>query len=103
MAAIVAQATAHATPATPVKVFEATADSVVNVFCVNAGSASAAVSVEVRPGDVAQADEHLLVAGAVVQVGDRLLEGPVYLADGDAVYGYGGSADLVFHVMGQTL
>lgn len=103
MTAIVAQVKAHATPATPVKLFEASAGSVVNVFCVNPGSSAAAVSVEVRPGDAAQVDQHRLVAGVSVASGDRLLEGPVYLAAGDAVYVYGGSADLVFHCYGQTL
>ena len=103
MSAIVAQVKAHATPATPVQLFVATAGSVVNVFCVNPGSSAADVSVEVRPGNVAQADQHRLVGGAEVQPGDRLLEGPVYLATGDAIWIYGTSASLVFHVYGQTL
>lgn len=103
MAVVQAQVQADSTPATPVLLFTAAADCVVNVFCVNPGATTEQAWVEVRLQDAAQADEQVLVPGTVVPANERLVEGPVYLASGDTVYVYGTAADQVFQVFGLTL
>lgn len=103
MGVVRAQAQADSTPSTPVKLFEATADCVVNVFCVNPDSGPVAMFVEVRLGDAAQTDEQLLVPGGGCPSGDRIVEGPIYLAAGDAVYCYAGADTAVFSLFGQAL
>src|SRR5690554_5867531 len=90
-------------PSTPVLLFTASADCVVNVFCVNPDDAPQDAFVEVRLQDAAQSDEQLLVPGALVPALDRIVEGPVYLASGDTVYVYGSYADQVFSLYGLTL
>lgn len=103
MAVVQAQVAANGTPATPVELFEATADCVVNIFCVNPEAAVQSAFVEIRLQDAAQAAPQLLVPGASVPAKDRIVEGPVYLASGDKVYVYGSDADQVFSLFGQTL
>lgn len=103
MAVVQAQVAADGTPATPVELFEATADCVVNVFCVNPESSVQSAFVEIRLQDAIQADPQLLVPGASVPPTDRIVEGPVYLASGDKVYVYGSDADQVFSLYGQTI
>ena len=90
-------------PSTPVLLFTASADCVVNVFCVNPTGSPQEAFVEVRLQDAAQSDEQLLVPGTIVPALDRIVEGPVYLVSGDAVYVYGNSDEQVFQVFGQTL
>lgn len=102
MAVVQAQASASGTPATPVLLFTASADSVVNVFCVNPDSAIQQAYVEVRLLGAAQSDEQLLVPGTTVPAEDRIVEGPVYLANTDEVYVYGTDATQVFSLYGQT-
>lgn len=103
MAVVQAQVQADGTPATPVELFEATADCVVNIFCVNPDSAAQSAFVEIRLQDAAQADPQLLVPGNSVPSNDRIVEGPVYLASGDTVYVYGTDDAQVFSLYGQTL
>jgi hypothetical protein len=103
MAVVQAQVAANATPATPELLYTATADCVVNAFCVNPTAAAVNAYVEVRLLDAAQSDPQLLVPGAAIPANDRIVEGPVYLANGDTVYVYGSSADQVFSLYGQTL
>lgn len=90
-------------PSTPVLLFTAAADCVVNVFCVNPGDAPQEAFIEVRLQDASQSDEQLLVPGVAVPAFERVVEGPVYLASGDTVYVYGSHADQVFQLFGQTL
>jgi len=90
-------------PSTPVKLFTATADCVVNVFSVNPDASAQRAFVEVRLQDAAQSDEQLLVPGVRVPARERIVEGPVYLASGDTVYVYGEHEDQVFSLFGQTL
>lgn len=103
MAVVQAQVAADSTPATPVELFEATADCVVNIFSVNPDSSPHQAFVEIRLQDAAQADAQLLVPGTFVPANDRIVEGPVYLASGDTVYVYGDDADQVFSLYGQTV
>lgn len=103
MAVVQAQVQADATPATPVLLFTAAADCVVNVFCVNPNSAAQNAYVEIRLQDAVQANAQLLVPGALVPGVDRIVEGPAYLASGDTVYVYGSHTDQVFSLYGQTL
>lgn len=103
MAVVQAQIQADSTPATPVELWEATADCVVNIFCVNPESTVQQAFVEIRLQDAAQADPQLLVPGASVPANDRIVEGPVYLATGDTVFVYGSDADQVFSLYGQTV
>ena len=103
MAVVQAQVAASGTPATPVELFEATADCVVNIFCVNPTLTEQGAFVEIRLQDAVQADPQLIVPGARVPSTDRIVEGPIYLAAGDTVYVYGDDADQVFSVYGQTL
>ena len=58
-----------------------------------------------RDGDqrFAQAVPQVLVPGVSVPAGDRIVEGPIYLASGDTVYVYGSDADQVFSLYGQTV
>lgn len=85
------------------ELWEATADCVVNIFCVNPDSAARQAFVEVRLQDAAQADPQLLVPGASIPATDRIVEGPVYLASGDTVFVYGSDAAQVFSLYGQTV
>lgn len=103
MAVVQAQVTADSTPATPVELWEATADCVVNIFCVNPEATAEQAFVEIRLQDGAQADEQLLVPGVAVPPNDRIVEGPVYLATGDTVFVYGSDANQVFSLYGQTV
>lgn len=103
MAVVQAQVAADSTPATPVELFEATAECVVNVFCVNPDTLPQDAYVEIRLQDAAQDSAQLLVPGAVVPAQDRIVEGPVYLASGDTVYVYGSDDGQVFQLYGQTL
>lgn len=103
MAVVQAQVAANGTPATPVLLFTASADCVVNVFCVNPDSAVQSAFVEIRLADAAQAAPQLLVPGAAVPPLDRIVEGPVYLASSDTVYVYGSDDGQVFSLYGQTV
>lgn len=103
MAVVQAQVAANGTPATPVELFEATADCVVNIFCVNPEATVQSAFVEIRLQDVSQAAAQLLVPGKSIPPDDRLVEGPVYLASGDTVYVYATHANQVFSLYGQTL
>lgn len=103
MAVVQAQVQADGTPATPVELWEATADCVVNIFCVNPEATVEQAYVEIRLQDASQDAEQLLVPGAVVPPNDRIVEGPVYLATGDTVYVYATHADQVFSLYGQTM
>lgn len=103
MAVVQAQVAADGTPATPVELWEATADCVVNIFCVNPDAAYQQAFVEIRLQDAAQADPQLLVPGSEIPPMDRIVEGPVYLASGDTVFVYGSDTDQVFSLYGQTL
>lgn len=103
MAVVQAQVQADSTPATPVLLFTASADCVVNVFCVNPDSAVQDAFVEVRLQDAAQDAAQMLVPGVPVPGNNRIVEGPVYLAAGDTVYVYGSDDGQVFHLYGQTL
>lgn len=80
-----------------------TANSVCNVFCVNPSTSAAQVFVEVRLGGSTQSPEQIIVPGAFVPANDRIVEGPIYLANTDTVFVYGSDADLSFHLYGQTL
>lgn len=103
MAVVQAQTAANGTPATPVELFEATADCVVNIFCVNPEATVQSAFVEIRLQDASQADPQLLVPGKAVPAKDRIVEGPVYLATGDTVFVYASDADQVFSLYGQTV
>lgn len=103
MAVVQAQVQLGGTPATPVELFEATADCVVNIFCVNPDAATQTATVEIRLLDAAQTASQVLVPGVSVPPGERIVEGPVYLASTDTVYVYGSDADQVFSLYGQTL
>jgi hypothetical protein len=103
MAVVQAQEPANGTPATPVLLYTATGDCVVNIFCVNPDAAEQQAFVEVRLGGASQADEQLLVPGTSVPAEDRIVEGPVYLANTDEVYVYATDAAQVFSLYGQTL
>jgi hypothetical protein len=103
MAVVQAQAPANGTPATPVLLFTATADCVVNIFCVNPDTDPQQAFVEVRLLGAGQADEQLLVPGTSVPAADRIVEGPVYLANTDEVYVYATDTAQVFSLYGQTL
>lgn len=103
MAVVQAQVAANGTPATPVELFEATADCVVNIFCVNRDAAAQTVTVEIRLLDAGQTASQIIVPGTSVPPGERIVEGPIYLANTDTVFVYGSDADLSFHLYGQTL
>lgn len=103
MAVVQAQIQADGTPATPVELWEATADCVVNIFCVNPTDTTAQGFVEIRLQDAAQSDPQLLVPGSLIPAQDRVVEGPVYLVSGDTVFVYGSDADQVFSLYGQTV
>lgn len=103
MAVVQAQVQADGTPATPVELFTATADCVVNIFCVNPEATVQQAWVEVRLAGATQADPQLLVPGKAVPAKDRIVEGPVYLASGDTVFVYASDADQVFSLYGQTV
>lgn len=103
MAVVQAQVAADSTPATPVVLFTAAASCVVNIFCVNPDAAAQTATVEIRLQDAAQADKQVLVPGTSIPPGERIVEGPVYLASGDKVYVYGSDADQVFSLYGQTI
>src|SRR5690554_3470756 len=90
-------------PSTPVLLFTASADCVVNVFCVNPDDVPQEAFIEVRLQDAAQDAAQLLVPGTMVAPTDRIVEGPVYLANGDTVYVYGSDDAQVFSLYGQTL
>src|SRR5690606_34038616 len=90
-------------PSTPVLLFTAAADCVVNVYCVNPSIVAQGAFVEVRLQDASQEAAQLLVPGASVPAADRIVEGPVYLASGDTVYVYASDASQVFHLYGHTL
>ena len=90
-------------PETPVELFTASSDCVVNIFCVNPDSIFHQAFVEIRLQDASQADAQLLVPGTAVSAADRIVEGPAYLALGDTVYVYGDDAAQVFHLYGHTL
>lgn len=103
MPVVQAQVAADSTPATPVELYEATAECVVNIFCVNPNTTAEQAFVEIRLQDAAQADPQLLVPGTEIPANDRIVEGPVYLASGDTVFVYASDADQVFSLYGQTL
>jgi hypothetical protein len=86
-----------------VELWEATADCVVNIFCVNPEATAEEAFVEIRLQDVSQTAAQLLVPGAAIPPNDRIVEGPVYLASGDTVFVYGSDADQVFSLYGQTV
>ena len=90
-------------PSTPVLLFTAAADCVVNIFCVNPDEAPQEAFIEVRLQDAAQSDEQLLVPGTLVPGVDRIVEGPIYLTSGDVVYVYGSHEDQTFSAYGTTL
>lgn len=103
MAVVQAQVAADSTPATPVLLFTATAECVVNIFCVNPEATVQSAFVEIRLQDAAQADPQLLVPGVTIPAAERIVEGPVYLASGDTVFVYASHANQVFSLYGQTL
>lgn len=103
MAVVQAQVAADSTPATPVLLYTAAADCVVNIFCVNPEATSEQAFVEIRLTDDSQADEQLLVPGTAIPPNDRIVEGPVYLAATDTVYVYGSDDAQVFSLYGQTV
>lgn len=103
MAVVQDQVGLGGTPATPVLLHTATADCVVNIFCVNPEATEEQAFVEIRLQDAAQSDPQLLVPGVQVPALDRIVEGPVYLASGDTVYVYGSDANQVFSLYGQTV
>lgn len=103
MAVVQAQIVPGGTPTTPVELFEATADCVVNIFCVNRDAATQTVTVEIRLLDAGQTASQIIVPGTAVLAGDRIVEGPIYLANTDTVFVYGSDGDLSFHLYGQTL
>lgn len=103
MAVVQAQVVPGGTPTTPVELFEASADCVVNIFCVNRGADAQTVTVEIRLLDAGQTASQILVPGATVPPGERIVEGPVYLQNTDTVFVYGSDADLSFHLYGQTV
>src|SRR5690606_41415054 len=76
-------------PSTPVLLFTASADCVVNVFCVNPDDAPQEAFIEVRLQDAAQSGEQLLVPGTLVGPTGRMGEGPVYRAARGNVDGCG--------------
>lgn len=90
-------------PSTPVLLFTAAADCVVNVYCVNPDGEAQVGFVEVRLQDASQDAAQLLVPGVLVPAIERIVEGPVYLASGDTVYVYGLHAAQVFHLYGHTI
>jgi len=90
-------------PSTPVLLFTAAADCVVNVYCVNPDDEAQDAFVEVRLQDASQDAAQLLVPGVSVPAIERIVEGPVYLASGDTVYVYGSDAAQVFHLYGHTI
>src|SRR5690606_1522632 len=90
-------------PSTPVLLFTASADCVVNIYCVNPVVGSQEAFIEGRLQDASQDAAQLLVPGALVPAIERIVEGPVYLASGDTVYVYGSDAAQVFQLYGQTL
>src|SRR5690554_7682168 len=90
-------------PSTPVLLFTAAADCVVNVYCVNPDDVPQEAFIEVRLQDASQSDEQLVVPGAGINARDRIVEGPIYLASGDTVFVYGSDASQVFQLYGQTL
>lgn len=103
MAVVQAQVKADSTPATPVLLFTATADCVVNIFCVNPETTAQTATVEIRLGNAGQNVIQVLVPGVSIPSKDRIVEGPVYLANTDTVYVYGSDADQVFSLYGQTV
>jgi hypothetical protein len=103
MAVVQAQVGLGGTPATPVELFTATADCVVNIFCVNPEATTEEAFVEIRLAGAGQADFQLLVPGTTIPPLDRIVEGPVYLANTDEVFVYGSHADQVFSLYGQTV
>lgn len=103
MAVVQAQVQVNGTPATPTLLFTASADCVVNIFCVNPDAAIQQAFVEIRLADAGQSVIQVLVPGSSVPAKDRLVEGPVYLANTDTVYIYGTDTDQVFALYGQTI
>src|SRR5690606_19241047 len=90
-------------PSTPVPLFTAAADCVVNVYCGNPDDEAQDAFVEVGLQDASQDAALLLGRGVQVPAIERLVDRGGYLASGATVYVYGSDAAQVFHLYGHTI
>lgn len=104
MAVVNAQTVLGSTSTSPVLLFTSTGEHVVNVRCVNPSTEAVTMFLEQRlSGSTGQEPEQLLVPGSECPIADRILEGPIYLGNGDTLYVYAGSTAATFAMGGHTL